>query len=61
MPEYWIVNLTERVLEVYREPASMDEMPFQAGYKLFRRTTLDETISPLFDPDLKIPVKELFE
>ncbi len=61
IPEYWIVNLTERVLEVYREPAPMDEMPFKAGYKLFRRTTLDETISPLFDPELKIPVKELFE
>ncbi len=60
IPEYWIVNLAERVLEVYREPAPMDDAPFRAGYKLSRRTTQDETISPLFDPELKIPVKELF-
>ncbi len=60
IPEYWIVNLAERVLEVYREPAPMDDTPFQAGYKLMRRTTQDETISPLFDPELNIPVKELF-
>ncbi len=61
IPEYWIVNLNEGVLEVYREPAPMENTPFGAGYKQVRRYTQDETISPLFDPEVSIPVKSLFE
>ncbi len=53
IPEYWIVNLAERRLEVYREPA-------HAHYKSLRYYTLDETICPLFEPEWQIPVRELF-
>jgi Uma2 family endonuclease len=53
VPEYWIVNLLERRLEVYREPAG-------DAYKSTRYYTLDETISPLFEPEWAIPVAELF-
>ncbi len=61
IPEYWIVNLNEGVLEVYREPAPLENTPFGAGYKQVRRYTQEETISPLFDPEVSIPVKSLFE
>ncbi len=61
IPEYWIVNLNEGVLEVYREPAPMENTPFGAGYKQVRRYTQEETISPLFDPEVSVPVKSLLE
>ncbi len=61
IPEYWIVNLNEGVLEVYREPAPMENTPFGAGYKQVRRYIQEETVSPLFDPEVSIPVKSLFE
>lgn len=53
IPEYWIVNLQERRLEVYREPAG-------DYYKSTRYYTLQETVSPLFDAEWTIPVAELF-
>ncbi|MDW8106761.1 MAG: Uma2 family endonuclease, partial [Armatimonadota bacterium] len=54
IPEYWIVNLRERVLEVYREPE-------RARYKVKLVLGLEETIRPLFDPALVVSVRTLFE
>jgi Uma2 family endonuclease len=54
IPEYWILNLPERVLEVYREPSGR-------RYKSVRYYTPDERVSPLFAPDWQIEVKSLFE
>lgn len=53
IPEYWIVNLTERVVEVYREPAG-------ETYRAVRRYTPDETITPLFDPAWQVHAQRLF-
>lgn len=50
--ECWILNLPERVLEVYREPS-------EGRYKLVRYYTPDETVCPLFAPDVAIGVGEL--
>ncbi|GBC91990.1 hypothetical protein HRbin15_00451 [bacterium HR15] len=62
IPEYWIVNLNERCLEVYREPASPAEgTPFNARYKSLRYYSLDEVVCPLFAPSIEIPVRVLFE
>ncbi|MCS6919291.1 MAG: Uma2 family endonuclease [Fimbriimonadales bacterium] len=51
--EYWILNLPERVLEVYREPTS-------DGYRVMQVHSVDDFISPLFEPDWHIQVRELF-
>jgi Uma2 family endonuclease len=62
IPEYWIVNLVERCLEVYREPVSPAEgTAFNARYKWLRYYSLEETVEPLFEPGLVIPVRALFE
>ncbi len=53
IPECWIVNLQEHVLEVYREPAG-------PRYKSLRYYTPDENVSPLFDSSLSILVASLF-
>jgi len=41
IPEYWIVNLVDRQLEVHREPSSI-------GYGSVQIYTPDQTITPLF-------------
>jgi Uma2 family endonuclease len=62
IPEYWIVNLVERCVEVYREPASPAVgTAFNARYRSLRYYGLDEVVSPLFELTLEIPVRALFE
>lgn len=60
IPEYWIVNLVERRLEVYREPSSPEpETPFNALYKSLRLYSPQESISPLFAPEVSVQAGEL--
>ena len=52
MPEYWIVNLKQDVIEVYRSPKGeefLDQTIAKAG----------ETIAPLAFPDVAVPVDEI--
>jgi len=60
IPDYWIVNLVDRVLEVYREPAPDAAAPFGASYA--RREVLDPSrqVSPLAAPHARIQVRDLF-
>ncbi len=58
--DYWIVNLVDRVLEVYREPAPDAAAPFGASYA--RPEVFDPTsqVSPLAAPHARIQVRDLF-
>lgn len=47
IPEYWIVNLFDRVLERFREPAAMAEQPFGHHYRSITRHTEDDAVAPL--------------
>jgi Uma2 family endonuclease len=53
IPEYWILNLQENCLMVFRHP--------QTGEYRERFILRDETISPLSFPDLKISVRLLLD
>lgn len=33
IPEYWIVNLVHRQIEIHRDPSAMPETPFGRGYR----------------------------
>ena len=57
--DYWIVNLVDRVLEVYREPAPDAAAPFGARYA--RREVFDPSglVSPLAAPHAGIRVRDL--
>jgi len=57
--DYWILNLEERVLEVYREPAADPSAPF--GWRYTRREVFDASarVSPLAAPDASIRVGDL--
>jgi Uma2 family endonuclease len=50
--EYWIVNLPERRIEVYREPSS-------AGFRQTSFAEIGETLSPLADPQAILDVTKL--
>jgi Uma2 family endonuclease len=57
--DYWIVNLPDRRLEVYREPVSDGAAPF--GWRYGRHVTLglDAHVSPLTRPGVEIAVTDL--
>lgn len=57
IPECWIVNLAERVVEIYREPVS--DSPRRAAYRSASIARPGETLAPLAAPDARIPVDAL--
>ena len=59
LPDYWVLNLVDRVLEVYREPAPDAAAPF--GWRYARREVLDAAarVTPLAAPGSSIPVAQL--
>ncbi|RMH56879.1 MAG: Uma2 family endonuclease [Bacteroidetes bacterium] len=52
MPEYWIVNLIDRVLEVHREPIG-------EAYRLKTSHAAGEAVAPAARPGASIPVADL--
>ncbi len=53
IPEYWVMNLVDRRLEVYRDPVNGE----------YRSSTVlrgGDSVSPLSRPDVRIPVADLF-
>lgn len=59
LADYWVVNLVDRVLEVYREPVPDAEGPF--GWRHARREVLGpaEAVTPLAVPSAIIRVADL--
>jgi Uma2 family endonuclease len=52
VPEYWIVNLRDRVLEIHRQPLG-------EGYRLTETRRADERVSPLAAPRCTVAVRDL--
>jgi Uma2 family endonuclease len=59
LSDYWVLNLVDRVLEVYREPAADPTAPF--GWRYARRDVLDVSarVAPLGAPGSTIAVSQL--
>jgi hypothetical protein len=59
LADYWVLNLVDRVLEVYREPAPDSAAAF--GWRYARRDMFDASarVSPLGAPGSSIPVANL--
>jgi Uma2 family endonuclease len=58
--DYWVLNLVDSVLEVYREPVPESAAPF--GWRYMRREVLDLSapVTPLAAPGSSILVSHLF-
>jgi Uma2 family endonuclease len=60
IPEYWIVNLRDRLLEVYRQPISIPGYPLGHGYQQVLRLTETDSVTPLSEAEESVPVADLF-
>jgi Uma2 family endonuclease len=58
LPEYWIVNLVDQVLEVYREPSPDAAAPFGWAYSVSLTLGPDEYVTPLAAPSARILVAD---
>jgi len=57
--DYWIVNLVDRVLEVYRDPSANLTAPYGWRYSSVERFTPPSAVAPLGVPAAPIPVAAL--
>mgnify|MGYP002626267014 CR=1 FL=1 len=57
IPEYWLWNLQDWQLEVYREPVTL--AIGNAGYRVRTVYLADETIAPLAFPDCPVHVGDI--
>jgi Uma2 family endonuclease len=59
LPDYWIVNLIDRQLEVHREPGTDPDRKGRFRYGSVTIVPESGTISPLAAPDSVVPVSDL--
>jgi Uma2 family endonuclease len=59
LPEYWIVNLVDRALEVYRDPEPAAGTIFDALYRSVTVLRSPATLTPLGAPHAQIAVADL--
>ncbi len=57
--DYWIVNLVERVLEVYRDPGPDPTAPYGWRYRAVERLGPAAAVSPLALPSVRLAVSDL--
>jgi Uma2 family endonuclease len=58
-PDYWIVNLVDRVLEVRRRPTPADSAPYGWTYATLTILGPRDSVTPLAAPSAPIPVADL--
>jgi Uma2 family endonuclease len=58
LPEYWIVNLVDRVLEVHREPGPEAGAQYGWSYRVLLTLGPDEHVTPLAAPSARILVAD---
>jgi Uma2 family endonuclease len=59
LADYWIVNLVDRVLEVYREPIGDQAAPFGWRYRSIEVLEPSASVAPLAAPDARLLVADL--
>lgn len=57
--DYWVLNLVDRVLEVYRDPAPQPGAPFGHAYRTALRFGPGDHVAPLAAPQARIAVADL--
>ncbi|HKV38244.1 MAG TPA: Uma2 family endonuclease [Blastocatellia bacterium] len=59
IPDYWILNLPRRRLEVCRQPVRNESSPFGFAYADLKVLAEGDSVSPLLRPDVQISVASL--
>lgn len=60
VPEYWIADVNQKQIEVYRDPAKDDRAEFGAGYGAPVTFAGGQAIAPLARPGAMLEVSKLF-
>lgn len=58
--DYWVLNLVDRVLMVYREPTASPDDPYRWKYRRVESFGADAFLSPLAAASAGIAVADLF-
>ena len=59
LPEYWIVNLVDRTLEIHRDPGPSADVESGWAYRSVHVLRPPATVAPLGAPEVRIRVEEL--
>jgi Uma2 family endonuclease len=59
VPEYWIVNLVDRVLEIYRDPRPDASASYGWAYRSVQSLDAGEHVSPLAAPTARVSVADV--
>ncbi|MCG8448108.1 MAG: Uma2 family endonuclease [Pirellulales bacterium] len=59
VPDYWVLDLENRLLLVYRQPAVDENAPFGHRYKIVETIPADGCVSPFEKPDAKLAVADM--
>jgi hypothetical protein len=59
VPDYWIVSLIGRLLEVQRDPVRAPAAPFGWRYRSARRLAAGDVVAPLIAPRARNRVDQL--
>jgi Uma2 family endonuclease len=59
IPEYWVVNLRNQQLEVYRDPVPIPGEPYGYGYRSSSQFVAGDTVTPLANSQGVIQVADL--
>jgi Uma2 family endonuclease len=59
LPEYWIVNLVDRALEIHRDPGPAADTPDEWTYRSVKVLHTPAVVAPLAAPTAQIPVADL--
>jgi len=59
IPDYWMLNLPERALEVFRDPEPDPKAPFGYSYRTHLRVGVEGAMTPLHAPGRVIAVADL--
>jgi Uma2 family endonuclease len=59
VPEYWIVNLVDRVLEVYRDPGPSPAASHGTAYRAAERLGPSSSVWPVALPSARVAVADL--
>jgi Uma2 family endonuclease len=59
IPEYWVLNLVDRCLEVHRDPIPMPSQPYGYGYRTRAQYFATDTVAPLAAPSGAVKIADL--
>lgn len=59
IPDYWVLDLRLRRLEMRREPGPESDAVFGHNYRMLRILHEHEELAPLFAPEIAVPLQQM--